>query len=677
MANGKMARFATKALAGVLSTAMCVAVIPEFLGSNTVLADEFKNQGNTSLGVSAITSPDKPADIDSDWSGSYVFFGNCGGPIMFRVLAKDSTAQTTKKALFLDSAETLFCTNFDEGGQDWKTSTLRSYLNGDFYEDSFTAAEKDAIAMSHMDGGKPYAENSWEEWIYGQNVGIDDKVFLLDAADVLNESYGYSSDPGYHMITSSWWDGYDQVIVYNRIKKGECPYWWLRNAYADNIPDEVGLVYAGGHLSDVSSYREDIGVAPALCVDQDSIIFTTEVDFYDELDNEFKLTLVDEDLDIDIQENEYITAIDNVVTVPYVISGDNADEVSRVTVLILDGEYTAGNTNGADIIYYDDLSGAVGVDGTGTFELPDTLDIEDWGTAYHVYILAEINNGDRKSDYANAPVEINAPLDGWFEVGEEYYYFDIETRSLKEGWFRDGGNWYYFEYGTGKMVRGWKLIENAWYYFRKSGAMVTGWQKISNAWYYFNKSGKMQTGWLKSGDNWYYLNDNGKMRTGWLQYENAWYYFDDDDGSMVIGWKQIENIWYYFGDDGKMVTGWLQDGDAWYYFDANGKMYTKKWLQDGGKWYYFKDNGKMATGWLFIGDVWYFFGDDGVMRTGWQKIDGEWYYFVSTGYMYWGWLQQGDNWYFLERYKGPMVTGTVVIDGYTFHFADTGEWIPD
>jgi glucan-binding YG repeat protein len=65
------------------------------------------------------------------------------------------------------------------------------------------------------------------------------------------------------------------------------------------------------------------------------------------------------------------------------------------------------------------------------------------------------------------------------------------------------------------------------------------------------------------------------------------------------------------------------------------------------------------------------------MRTGRQKIDGEWYYFVSSGYMYWGWLQQGDNWYFLERYKGPMVTGTVVIDGYTFHFADTGEWIPD
>ena len=71
--------------------------------------------GRITLCTSGITNPNPPANKDSAWSGSYVYFGEYNGkPIRFRVLAKDSTAYTEGGALFLDSDVSLFDSIFDD-----------------------------------------------------------------------------------------------------------------------------------------------------------------------------------------------------------------------------------------------------------------------------------------------------------------------------------------------------------------------------------------------------------------------------------------------------------------------------------------------------------------------------------------------------------------------------------
>ena len=96
--------------------------------------------------------------------GNIVKIGNFAGPIKWQVLeVKD------KKALLL-SKHILFRTAFDyQGSGTWKTSSLRQYLNGKFYDNCFTKSEKKAIILSNI------KEN---------NGDTKDRIFLLSVDEV-------------------------------------------------------------------------------------------------------------------------------------------------------------------------------------------------------------------------------------------------------------------------------------------------------------------------------------------------------------------------------------------------------------------------------------------------------------------------------------------------------------
>ena len=132
--NREILKTAEKLAAGILTAAMSMAFVPFFGGTGQVLADDSKNAGNTWLGVAGIENPAVPDSEDSAWSGSYVYFGKYGGnPIRFRVLAKNSTAYSSEKALFLDSDEILFTDYYDDSNpysNVWTDSDIRGVLNG-------------------------------------------------------------------------------------------------------------------------------------------------------------------------------------------------------------------------------------------------------------------------------------------------------------------------------------------------------------------------------------------------------------------------------------------------------------------------------------------------------------------------------------------------------------------
>lgn len=86
-----------------------------------------------------------------------------------------------------DSAETIAA---PEGGNlnDWEGSTLRAFLNGDFYDLAFTEAEKAMIAEVTLDNrNSGFGTNEYQTC---QN-DTSDRVFLLSYEDLENADYGF------------------------------------------------------------------------------------------------------------------------------------------------------------------------------------------------------------------------------------------------------------------------------------------------------------------------------------------------------------------------------------------------------------------------------------------------------------------------------------------------------
>ena len=159
----------------------------------------------------------------------------------------------------------------------------------------------------------------------------------------------------------------------------------------DNASSSLGVSYAG--------------VSPALNIDISSILFSSLIFGAEgETYSEYKLTLLDSDINIGVKNGAEVTYKRNVITVPYLITGDSAQNVNRISVLVTDKDYTDST---ASIIQYGKLSanGGTGVSGTGSLTLYD--DVENiLRSGNHIYIIAEDVNGIYETDYASVPLEV-------------------------------------------------------------------------------------------------------------------------------------------------------------------------------------------------------------------------------------------------------------------------------
>ena len=412
-----------KIIASVVVAAMSIAFIPKITGSGNVLAATTKSADNTRLCTTDIASPVAPANKDSAWQGSYVYFGAVNGySLKFRVLAPSTTVYGGS-TMFLDSDDIFIIDYFDKTTpytNVWDGSNIQGVLNGTFLTDSFTSIEQGAIATSTGNGGLSYADSSYGATLYGSPVSVNDQVFLLDATEVMNPAYGYTADCGL-TTTSDWtwgnrsdWVGHE---VANREKHGSLSYWWLRSAVAPNLSC-AGIVYNDGLLSS-SSVTDSLGVAPALNVDRNSIIFSTCVDGkYGEVGASYKLTIYDDSLSITAGE---ASVTGTKVSIGNTVSGGP----NQISVLILDDEYSDGNTKKANILYYGALSDEQSFDFSAT-----GLKLADWGKEYYVYILAETVNDGYKTDYATKPVAVAAPgssVGSTYSVQVDIYSMDKDS----------------------------------------------------------------------------------------------------------------------------------------------------------------------------------------------------------------------------------------------------------
>ena len=175
-------------------------------------------------------------------------------PIVWRVLSVDGD-----KALVL-SDKILEKKKYNETATDvtWETCSLRSWLNGDFYNEAFSSSEKGAVLESTVST----PTNS-----YGISGGNDttDKVFVLSSEEAKKIEYGFTA-----------------IDDANRYRECDCTpisavsNYWLRNIGYNSkkaqLLDKKGYIYTRGYPVDHSS----VGVRPAMWIDIDS----TEWNYY-------------------------------------------------------------------------------------------------------------------------------------------------------------------------------------------------------------------------------------------------------------------------------------------------------------------------------------------------------------------------------------------------------------
>ena len=319
-----------------------------------------------SLGTSGIAAPSSDAG-NTAWTGSYVYFGQYNGNVMkYRVLTPRTTAYGGATML-LDYDSTLCM---------YPWNTMSADFNGSAFLTKpgvFTDAERAAIASSTKAAGADYVSELGRGTYSG--VGLNnEKIFVLEAAELTNPAYGYSN-------------GNTRL---KEVKYSLYGYW--TRSPSNYAPTYGGFIYKydGGFASPGGevAYSEVLDISPAFNVNLNSVLFSTRVE-----GNTYKLTLKDGSLSI---VPGSAARNGDIVTVPYAVSGSTAN---RVAVLITDKAY---NADGATILYYAPLTGDYSANGSGTFTLPADLD-----SSCKVYVIAENANSDSLTNYASEPVEIN------------------------------------------------------------------------------------------------------------------------------------------------------------------------------------------------------------------------------------------------------------------------------
>ena len=126
-------------------------------------------------------------------------------PIKWRILDSDKglvvseniiDSQAYSNTLYYNAEEYMFYNDSEMKtyANDYATSSIRKWLNDDFYNTAFTDYQKSKIKTTELDNSSVYSDKGEDYNIYDSETTFD-KVFLLSYSDITNPSYGFSGDP--------------------------------------------------------------------------------------------------------------------------------------------------------------------------------------------------------------------------------------------------------------------------------------------------------------------------------------------------------------------------------------------------------------------------------------------------------------------------------------------------
>ena len=196
------------------------------------------------------SGPQEPADsastpdIFAAQPGDLVPFGTTGSdgsasPLLWQVLDK------TEDSLLLITREVLPAPRYNDSNYypAWGTSSMRSWLNGEFYQNTFTEEEKSRILPTDI----TYTTTITEDGSWGEET-VTDQVFLLNA----DQAQQYFADNESRQATLSW-------------NGGETVPWWLIGIGFES--QGVAQVTASGEVDTYGISVENLlGVRPVIRV---------------------------------------------------------------------------------------------------------------------------------------------------------------------------------------------------------------------------------------------------------------------------------------------------------------------------------------------------------------------------------------------------------------------------
>lgn len=139
---------------------------------------------------------------------------------------------------------------YDESTSTWKDSSIRQWLNNDFYEAAFTDEEKQFILTTNVKNG---TSENYIDWNESGGEDTQDKVFLLSAAECLE----YLPDR-----SKCYYTPYAQDMDGKLIKGKTGPY-WLRSP---GKKAGEAAVFDDGKIHSRAT-KKATGVCPAIWVD--------------------------------------------------------------------------------------------------------------------------------------------------------------------------------------------------------------------------------------------------------------------------------------------------------------------------------------------------------------------------------------------------------------------------
>ena len=208
----------------------------------------------------------------------------------------------------------------------WEKCTLRSWLNGDFYNAAFSADDKQAIVQTKVPAGRNPKYNTYP----GNDT--TDNVFLLS----INEVNQYFSSDSARQCAAS-----DYTIAQGALKnssymadgKAAC-WWWLRSpGYTQH---DTAYVNIGGSVTHIGLYvNDDSGcVRPALWI---NLGVVDEISFlWEEIAENNGSNMVDDSADASVKDLTSAQVGDYVYFGTYEQDNDTSNGAEDIEWLVLD-----------------------------------------------------------------------------------------------------------------------------------------------------------------------------------------------------------------------------------------------------------------------------------------------------------------------------------------------------
>lgn len=148
----------------------------------------------------------------------------------------------------------------DIAPNNYKYSTLREFLNNNFYNAAFTAVQKSFILSTEVDNSAG-TTGTYPNPFACENTS--DKIFALSYSEAFNSSYLANNAERRFKVTD-YAKGRGVYFSFGMEELDNCGFWWLRSPYCSGIDGVKFVYYNGGSSSNNSVTCDYAGVVPAL-----------------------------------------------------------------------------------------------------------------------------------------------------------------------------------------------------------------------------------------------------------------------------------------------------------------------------------------------------------------------------------------------------------------------------